>query len=249
MNTAREKFNFVPFDYEMEQNNLQGKKATTTPIEVIKGLLEEMKTNAYVGSAADTSSIPIPTRGTLITPQPFEELGDVIYEVGQICAYSGCSFSCFTARNFSSFNGAGVFSANVSGFNSSNVSGFNSSNHSGFNSASFKASSFRGSSFRTSTNSTHMATHRSGNFANVSSFFSSNHASFSFNSSYSCGSGFRSDRSNSSNFSSFHGTFRASSFDSSHRGGFQSSRRSDSSRSFSFTGSYRSYNKEKKGKK
>ena len=193
-----------------------------------------MKTNAYVGQAADTSTIYPPTRGTLITSTPFDQLNEVISDVYNTCAYTANS-SCFSfvPRNFSCFT-------HTSPTNTTNFSGFNSSNHSGFNSNNFSSfrSSHRSSSFNSSHRSSVMNTHRSGNFSNFSAFFSSNHSSFSFNASYNC-PGYVPAR-NSGNFSSFHGTFNSSGFNSGNHSGFRSAHRSDSSRSFTFTGSYRS---------
>lgn len=47
LNEARERFNFT--EYDLQDNDSQYEKITTDPIFTIKGLLEEMKTNAYVG--------------------------------------------------------------------------------------------------------------------------------------------------------------------------------------------------------
>ena len=115
-----------------------------------------MKTNSYVGSIADTSSVATPAIGEVIRPDSFTQLSTIIDNVGAACVYNSTSFD----SNFrSGFDGlrftrgttfVSFFSANFSTFDSAFRSTFRADFDSAFRS-SFDArcaSQCSGGSFR-----------------------------------------------------------------------------------------------------
>lgn len=128
LNEARTKFSFTTTS--VPEN--QGQNFQPSNVSNLKDLVEEMKTNSYIGSTADTSSVATPAIGEVIRPDSFTQLSTIIDNVGAACVYNSTSFDStfrggFDGLRFSrGTNFVSFFSANFSTFDSAFRAAFRS---------------------------------------------------------------------------------------------------------------------------
>ena len=186
INTERLRFGFTESVIPDKQNI----KASVDTISDLKTLIDEMSNNTQVGDAASTSTIEVPTRGSLLTAVPLAGLKNVVAKVESVGTENSAYFGSYNGGDFRS-NHSGFFATNfgVCSFRATNFSG----NHSGFratdfsgNHSGFRATNFSGnhSGFRATdfsgNHSGFRATNFSSNHSHRATNFATNHARFGF---------------------------------------------------------------------
>lgn len=107
LNTARTKFSFstVPIPNE------EGNKPIPSHITSLKDLVQNMTTNSWLSSVAQTNSVSTPTTGDLLQPTSATQLSSIIDNINNTCIHFGGNYG-YNSTYFSGNYGWDGFSPN-----------------------------------------------------------------------------------------------------------------------------------------
>lgn len=146
LNTARTKFSMGTVTVPEEV----GSKALPSHLITLKDLVSAMSSNGYIGDAASTSAVPVPTAGNLVEYGGFTKLDTIIEDITDICPHNPftANFSGFSDNGASFLFGASFrFSSNYSGFSDNGASFLYGANFSSFSNNSWCHSQCSGGGF------------------------------------------------------------------------------------------------------